>query len=224
MKILALPVSTLTLLTALGLAAGAAAQPQPMAQPTPSPLAKPQQPPPPSVPDPLPGAPLVPLDVQVVISRHQGDKQISRHPYSLAVTANSRNESSLNMGNDVPIPATTFTPMPPPKLPQGGAAPEVPRPITSMSYRSVGTAISCRASSKEDGRYEVMISVDDTSVISSDRAATSDTVVASMPVFRSFKARNTLILADGQTRQYTAASDRVSGEVVRVEVTLRAVK
>jgi hypothetical protein len=233
-KTLAVPVSALVLLAALGLAAETAAQaprpaqpPQPVPRPEqpPTPLpTPPPSPPPPAEPDTSPGAPLVPLDVQVVISRYQGDKQISRLPYSLAVTANSRNESNLNMGNEVPIPMTTFTPMPPPKPPQGGAAPEMPRPMTSMSYRSVGTAISCRASSREGGQYELMISVDDTSVLTSDQAARPDTLAASMPVFRSFKARNTLLLSDGQTRQYTAAADRVSGEVVRVEVTLKVVK
>jgi hypothetical protein len=230
-KILSVPVSTVILLATLGLAADAAAQPPQPPQPPPA-AGKPGQPvplplpppPPPDVPDPAPGAPMVPLDVQVVISRYQGDKQVSRHPYSLAVTANARNESSLNMGNDVPIPSTTFTPITSVKPPQGGAAPEMPRPLTSMSYRSVGTAISCRASSRDAGQFEVMISVDDTSVLSSDQASTPNNMAASMPVFRSFKARNTLLLQNGQTRQYTAASDRVSGEVVRVEVTLKVVK
>lgn len=235
MKMLAVPVSALVLLAALGLAAETAAQAPRPAQPPP-PAPRPEQPPvplptpppppapPPAEPDTSPGASLVPLDVQVVISRYQGDKQISRLPYSLAVTANSRNESNLNMGNEVPIPMTTFAPMPPSKPPQGGAAPEMPRPMTSMSYRSVGTAISCRASSREGGQYEVMISVDDTSVLTSDQAARPDALAESMPVFRSFKARNTLLLSNGQTRQYTAAADRVSGEVVRVEVTLKVVK
>ena len=235
MKILAVPVLALALLAALGLAADTAAQPprptqppppapRPEQPPPPQPPPPPPPPPPPAEPDTSPGAPLVPLDVQIVISRYQGDKQVSRLPYSLAVTANSRNESNLNMGNEVPIPMTTFTPMPPPKPTPGGAAPEMPRPLTSMSYRSVGTAISCRASSREGGKYELMISVDDTSVLTSDQAAKPDTLAASMPVFRSFKARNTLLLADGQTRQYTAAADRVSGETVRVEVTLKVVK
>jgi hypothetical protein len=45
-----------------------------------------------------------------------------------------------------------------------------------------------------------------------------------MPVFRNFKTRNTLLLQDGQSRRFTAAADRVSGETVQVEVTLRVVK
>jgi hypothetical protein len=41
---------------------------------------------------------------------------------------------------------------------------------------------------------------------------------------RNFKSRNRLLLRDGQTRQYTAATDRVNGETIRIEVTLRVVK
>jgi hypothetical protein len=37
-------------------------------------------------------------------------------------------------------------------------------------------------------------------------------------------AANNLVLRDGQTRQFTAATDRVTGEVVKVDVTLRVVK
>lgn len=43
-------------------------------------------------------------------------------------------------------------------------------------------------------------------------------------VMRSFRSASTLVLRDGQTRQFTAATDRVNGEVVRIEVTLRVVK
>ena len=39
-------------------------------------------------------------------------------------------------------------------------------------------------------------------------------------VFRSFDSDNTLVLRDGQTRQYVAAADPVSGETIRVDVTL----
>lgn len=226
MRNLSVHLSTLVVAAALGSPGHAFAQPP---QPPPPPavekpgLAIPPPPPapPPDVPESRPGAPMVPLDVQVVISRYQGDKQISRLPYSLAVTANARNEALLNMGSDVPVPTTTFTPI---MKPPGPTPAEPPAPLKSFSYRSVGTSISCRATSKEGGQFEVLISVDDTSVLSSDQASTPNTMVASMPVFRSFKARNTLLLADGQTRQYTAAADRVSGEVVRVEVTLKVVK
>ena len=46
----------------------------------------------------------------------------------------------------------------------------------------------------------------------------------SLPVIRSFRASNNVVLRDGQTRQFTAAADRITGEVVKVDVTLRVAK
>lgn len=169
-----------------------------------------------------PARPLVSLDVQVVISRLQGQKQISSIPYSLAVTSNSPNAAQLNMGSDVPVPSTTFTPVTTPA--DAAKAPPAGKPLVSYSYRSVGTIISCRAVSHEDGRYELTLEVDDSSVFTSEQAVPPIALPGTMPVFRNFKTRNTLLLSDGQSRRFTAAADRVSGETVQVEVTLRVVK
>jgi len=236
------PVPLLLLLAVLASPAGLSAQAPEPAPPRPprapaapqSPLSAvaPQAPRPPAEPQPpRPPAPaqrergpLTSLDVQVVISRYQGQQQISRLPYTLAVTANAPNAAVLNMGADVPVPTTTFAPAPPASQPGGGPPPAASVPVQSMSYRPVGTLISCRAAGGEDGRFEVVIDVDDSSIFTSDQAAPPVPVAGTMPVFRSFKSRNTLMLQDGQTRQYTAAADRVSGEVVRIELTLRVVK
>jgi hypothetical protein len=48
--------------------------------------------------------------------------------------------------------------------------------------------------------------------------------MAGGPVTRTFQSANTLVLRDGQTRQFTTATDRVSGEMARVDVTVRVVK
>ena len=162
-------------------------------------------------------SPAIPLEVQIVLSRYQGEKRVSSMPYVMAVNANGE-RASLNMGADVAIPNSTFAPSDPSK-PQP--------PIVSFNYRSIGTSIICGATTtSEDGRFEVNISVDDSSVyLKEDSAgATGSTGVSGMPAFRSFKSRNTLLLRDGQTRQYTAATDRVSGETIRIDVTLKVVK
>lgn len=41
---------------------------------------------------------------------------------------------------------------------------------------------------------------------------------------RSFRSTNTLVRRDGQTHQFTAATNRVNGDVTRIEITLRVVK
>jgi hypothetical protein len=44
------------------------------------------------------------------------------------------------------------------------------------------------------------------------------------PTLRTFSATNTLILKDGQTAQFTAAADKTTGEVVRVDITMKVEK
>lgn len=190
---------------------------------------------PPPVPPRGNDVPLTSLEVQVVITRLDRGKVVSTLPYTLSVTTNA-GEAQLNMGTEVPVPTATMTPIAPPAPPAGGgtaaagapgpgAAAALPRPMTTMSYRPVGTVIACRAIKSDDNdRYQLVLSVDDSAIFTSGQAAPPVPVGDALPVFRSFRSRNTLMMLDGQTRQYTAASDRVSGEIVRLEVTMRVVK
>lgn len=163
---------------------------------------------------PVTRGPIVPLEIQIVLARYQGEKRVSSMPYLLAVNANGA-PAQLNMGADVAVPSTAFTSNDTTK----------PSPILSYNYRSIGTSIVSGATTTPDeGRFEVNISVDDSSVFVKDEAAVPSTGINSLPAFRSFKSRNTLLLRDGQTRQYTAATDRVSGETIRIDVTLKVVK
>ena len=51
-----------------------------------------------------PAGQALPLKVQLVVSRHAGDKKISSLPYTLWVTANAKQTTSVRMGVQVPIP------------------------------------------------------------------------------------------------------------------------
>lgn len=203
----------------LVVAADVSAQaPQPTPSAAPTPLA---------VPPPLPpgvrASDLTSLEVQVVITRLDGGKVVSALPYTLAVTTNA-GEAQLNMGAEVPLPQTILAPPATGTAATGGAAtgPATPASrLTQVTYRPLGTIITCRALKADDGRYQLVLQVDDSTQISNSQAAQGGD---GMPSFRSFRSRNTIMLADGQTRQYTVAADRVSGEVVRLEVTMRVVK
>lgn len=136
---------------------------------------------------------LTPIKVQVVISRFEGDKKVSSLPYTLALTANERGVS-LRMGSQVPVPSAT-----------------------GFSYQSVGTNIDCTATSTDDGRFKVRVSISDSSVM---ERRTPD----SPPTLRNFNTDNEVVLKDGQSAQYTAAADKTTGEVVKVDVTLTVEK
>ena len=155
--------------------------------PTPTPI---------PIPAPSPQArPLTPLKVQVVIARYEGDKKVSSFPYMLAVTANHPQAVNLRMGSQVPVP-----------LGQGG-----------IDYKTVGTNIDCTATSTEDGRFQVQIRIEDSSIM--ERRG-----LDIPPTLRTFSSSNTVVLKDGQTAQFTAAADKVTGEVVKVDVTMNVEK
>ena len=161
-----------------------------------------------------PRAPMTQLRVQVVISKYQADKKTSSLPYTLTVSLNDpRNvaRASVRMGAQVPIATTT--------RPSGNAD---AAPVPTIQYRDVGTSIDCAATSADDGRFKLELTIDDSSVYSD--TAQGVTGRAGNPAFRSFRASNTVLLKDGQSAQYTSATDKVSGEVVKVDVTLTVVK
>jgi hypothetical protein len=45
-----------------------------------------------------------------------------------------------------------------------------------------------------------------------------------MPAFRSFTSTFNVLMRDGQTQQHSSATDPVSGEVLRVEVSVAVLK
>ena len=162
------------------------------------------------------GTTITPVKLQVVISRYQGEKKVSSMPYNLSINAREDNaagpsHASLRMGAKVPVVMMAMTNVPK-DAPQGGP----------IQYQDVGTNIDCDATLMADGRFKVQITVDDTSVFPDDQPMSAAT--KGSPSFRSFRASDAMILKDGQTSQFTTATDKVSSETVRVDVTLTVVK
>ena len=151
----------------------------------------------PPAPAPKPVASATPLKVQVVISRSQGEKKISSMPYIL--TMNVGNRANLRMGTQVPV-----------MMPG------------SLQYKDVGTNLDCSSVALDDGRFLLSISVDDSSVYPEDQSTATGS--KGNPSFRSFKANNSMVLKNGETGQFTTATDKVTGETVKVDVTLTVMK
>jgi len=137
-------------------------------------------------------------------------------PYTLSVNAGYR--GNLRMGAKVPVMMITAVASPV-NGPDGK-----PMPLVGpISYQDVGTNIDCNVSPvQDDGRYRVEIVVDDTSVYPEDKPASG--AGAGNPTFRSFRASDSMVLRDRQSAQFTTATDKVSGEIVKVDVTLTVVK
>jgi Bacterial type II and III secretion system protein len=160
----------------------------------------------------------IPLRVQFTLSRFQGEKKISSVPFMLGVLSNS-SKTSLRMGTEVPV-ATTIS-----------AGKGEGNPISSYTYRDVGTNIDCQAQDVGNGQFNLTITVEDSAIhIESSGGAAGATaaeqkrILRDVPAFRSFRASFNMILRDGQTMQYASGTDPISGEVVRVDVALALAK
>jgi len=162
---------------------------------------------------------LTPLSIDVVVTRYQGEKKISSLPYLLAVNTNDNSPGGvcqLRMGASVPIPSVIV----PPGNQAGAPTGPMPGPV---QYRDIGTNIDCSARTLEEGVFQLRLNIEDTSVYTNAQDTGTPTI-GQMPVFRTFRSTNTLVLRDGQSREFTAAADRVNGEVIRIAVTLKIVK
>ena len=152
------------------------------------------------------------VKIQLVLSRYQGEKKISSLPYTLSVTTDPvRNSGRANLRLGTQVPITTMT--------RQGADEKAPL-VPSVQYRAVGTSIDCTLAVVEEGRFKLELSVEDSSV---DTGPTGGSNPAH-PTFRSFRTSETVLLRDGQSTQYSTATDKVSGDVWKVDVTLNVVK
>ena len=152
-------------------------------------------------------AAVTPLKVQVVLGRYQGAKKVSSMPYTLTLQAGGH--GSLRMGAKIPVAMLTMANVPK-DAPAAGP----------LQYQDVGTNIDCNASEMEGGRFSVNITIDDASVYPDDQNGTT----RGNPSFRQFRAVNSMVLKNGETGQFTSATDKVTGETVRVDVTLTVIK
>jgi hypothetical protein len=169
-------------------------------------------------------APMVPLKVDILVSRYQGDKKVSSLPYTMAVNANDgfldmmgnyqpANPAQLRTGASVPVPSLAA----PKESPVLG-------PVGPVVYKTIGINIDCWALSLDGGRFKVDIRIDDTSVYAEGQTAAGVSKIAEIPSFRTFQSHNAVMLRDGQSSQFTAAADRITGEVTKVDVTITVVK
>jgi hypothetical protein len=149
------------------------------------------------------------LRVTLTISRYQGDKKIGSLPYIFGVISGER--TNLRMGSDVPIIS---------RVTKGADAAS-----PSVSYRPVGTNIDCQTSPGPGGTFRLNLTIEDSSVhLDPAQKPGSPALLTDYPSFRTFRSSFATMLRDGQTTQHTSATDPVTGEVMRIDVSLTVVK
>lgn len=149
---------------------------------------------------------IVPLKVEIVLSEYAGAKKISSLPYTLEANATTSGDprsllTQLRLGVQVPVS----------NGPHG------------FQYQNVGTKIDCWARAIGDGRYELYLDAERTSVSEPGAKRGTEGLRAqnsAPPIVRHLDSSNTIILRNGQTSESMVATDPVSGHVLRVSVTL----
>lgn len=141
------------------------------------------------------------LKVDVVINRYKGETKTSSLPFMLWVNVGPF-RAEIHMGVDVAVPQSAG----------------------SFQYRKVGTNISCSAQGV-DTRYMLDLQIEDSSIYRPEQAQGAASVtLGDYPAFRSFSSNTRPVLRDGQTVQFTMATDKVTAEVIKVDVTATVVK
>lgn len=155
-----------------------------------------------------------PLKVLVVIATYQGDKKISSKPYTLSVNSGDATGAKLRMGAQVALPTAATPVLDGKTVPYGGP----------VQYRDIGTNIDCSASQLADGRFQLRVTIENASVYAEDIAAAQISGSIPPPAIRSFRVSNSAILKDGQSTEFSTATDAISGELTRIDITLNVVK
>jgi hypothetical protein len=148
----------------------------------------------------------VPLRIELVISRYEGNRKVSSEPFTLLVNA-------------IPPPDPGAPPAHPVRLRMGA---EVPLP--NGGTKPIGTNIDCTGFLDDRDRYRLEVTVEGSSAFGDDRPQAAAGAAPQPPIFRSFRLTNSAVLRDGQTVQFASATDSVSGQTLKVDVTLNVLK
>ncbi len=132
-------------------------------------------------------------------------------PYSFLIAADSK-KAVVKMGVEVPVAVTEF--------PENEG-------IVSFQYRNVGTNIICFAEDRGEGLYQLHLMVETSSiygapVLQTGRAPTE--LAGGKPIFNSFSVNLDPLLRDGQSVEAVASTDPVTGDVVKIDVSLNVKK
>jgi hypothetical protein len=148
----------------------------------------------------------------LVFTEYDGEKKVSSIPYTLVMHSNAPGRSAaLRMGIRVPIETSP----------------------NQTTYMDVGTNLDGHADKTEDGRFQVNLSVEKSSLYWAPSDSKSSTGNASdpsaehvgkQPVIQQFRAEINVLIKDGQTLEPMVATDPISGHTLKLDLTLNVIK
>jgi hypothetical protein len=159
----------------------------------------------------------VSVKLQVILSEYDGQKKISTLPYTIpSVLTDKFSSTSLRVGVRVPVNTSS----------KNGES--------SVTYIDIGTNLDCRANRVADGRFNVDLKVDRSSLyvafrdkdgnIQGKEWVSGDRPPSDQPMIQQFRGDVGLLLRDGQGSESTVATDPVTGRVLKIEAVLNVLK
>jgi len=146
------------------------------------------------------------LRIQLVVSRFEDEKKRGSLPYTFVVMPSMANTMHIRFGVEAPVPSPNFS-----------GDPGKPGPV---EYRNLGTNIDCyNVRDLSGGRYQFDVNVQNSAALPGE-----DPTKDSRPLFRRFETSFTAVLRDGQSMQTIASTNPVTGEVVKIDVTLNVLR
>jgi hypothetical protein len=156
----------------------------------------------------------IPLKIQIVFTEFEGEKKVKSMPYTSVFSADAGrgpDAAKLRIGSRVPL----YTGR------EGG-----------LQFVDVGTNLDCRADRLDDGRFGLRLSLERSWVESDVRVAVDHSIAQpggtpgefKEPVIGQYKIDVYLVVRDGQTVESTVATDPLTGKILKIELTLTALK
>ena len=150
------------------------------------------------------------VKVQVVLSRYEqlptGERKTSSLPFTMLATSNG-DKVSVRTGTQVPL-----------------ATQAADKAVVNFQYVDVGSNVDCTVKTAANGRFNVILSIQDRSALEKPAMVGSGANATAQPVLRNFQYTNSILLKDGESKQFVAASDKGSGDIVKVDVTINVEK
>ncbi len=161
-----------------------------------------------------------PVKLQIVLSEYDGPKKIANLPYTMPLIVAAKPSgaySTLRIGVKVPVKSG-----------------ESKTGDIQIQYIDVGTSIDARVAHADNGKYQVDLKVDRSSLYVTARDqdgkfagkewSDGEAPPNTPPVVRQYRGDVGMFLREGQPSEATVATDPLTGHVFKVEVTLNVVK
>jgi hypothetical protein len=156
---------------------------------------------------------VTPVKVQVVLSEYEGAKKINNLLYVVPVNAlDGKFSPTSSIRDGVRVPVVT-------SISKTGENP--------LTYIDVGTNLDIRVKHSEDGRFMVDLTVDRSSLYANTGTKDGNTEWIPgepPPTIRQFRGVVSILVRDGQAGEQTAATDPLTGQVLKVDVLLTVSK